>query len=383
MRRALKYALRALLALALIAGGLAIWKREEITRLIAVNSLFSAEKIVHNFSHMDTLFRSRALAHGTGPVSELPAGAPMTLPAGADDWITQRAVTALVVAKDDRIVHESYYLGTGPQDLRISWSVAKSFLSALFGTVVAEGRISSLDAMLVDYAPSLKGTAYDGVTIRQLLNMASGVQFNEDYLDFYSDINRMGRVLALGGSMDGFAASLKTREAPPGSRFHYVSIDTHVLGMVIAGATGRDPADLLSERIITPLGLEAGPYYITDGDGTAFVLGGLNLTSRDYLRFGLMVLHDGAWNGRQIVPADWLRASVVATAPAGAAYGYQWWLPAASQGEVFARGIYGQYIYINQPLGVVIALNSADRNFEDAGVDDEIIAMFRAIAEGL
>ncbi len=383
MRRALKFALRALLVLALIAGGLAIWKREEITRLIAVNSLFSAEKIVHNFSHMDTLFRPRALAHGTGPVSELPAGAPMTLPAGADDWITRRAVTALVVAKDDRIVHESYYLGTGPQDLRISWSVAKSFLSALFGTVVAEGKISSLDAMLVDYAPSLKGTAYDGVTIRQLLNMASGVQFNEDYLDFYSDINRMGRVLALGGSMDGFAASLKTREAQPGSRFHYVSIDTHVLGMVIAGATGRDPADLLSERIITPLGLEAGPYYITDGDGTAFVLGGLNLTTRDYLRFGLMVLHDGAWNGRQIVPADWLRASVVATAPAGAAYGYQWWIPADSQGEVFARGIYGQYIYINQPLGVVIALNSADRNFEDAGVDDEIIAMFRAIAEGL
>jgi CubicO group peptidase (beta-lactamase class C family) len=298
-----------------------------------------------------------------------------------DAWIKDRAITGLVVLKGGKLVHESYYLGTGPDDLRISWSVAKSFLSALFGVIMAEGAIGSLDDQVVQYAQGLKGSAYEGARIRDVLTMSSGVKFNEDYLDFNSDINKMGRVLALGGSMDAFAAGLTTREAVPGKAWHYVSIDTHVIGMVIRGATGKDIPELLESRILAPMGLEAAPYYLTDGVGTAFVLGGLNLRTRDYARFGQMILQRGVWQGRQVVPADWIVASTSRQAPGGADYGFQWWIPKdARPGEVWAQGIYGQYIYIDPGSGVVIAVNAADRGFEADGVSEANLAMMRAIA---
>lgn len=384
MPRLLRRFLQALAILVVLAAAAALWKREEITRLLAVNSLFAEENIVGNFSHMDKLFLTRPLSRGDGPVSPLPPGPPATLPAGADQWIKDRSVTALVALKNGQMVHESYHLGTGAEDLRISWSVAKSFLAALFGVIQAEGAIASLDDPVVKYAPSLAGSAYDGATIHDVLTMSSGVAFNEDYLDFNSDINRMGRVLALGGSMDGFAAGLTARAADPGSRWHYVSIDTHVLGMVIRGATGKDIPELLESRILAPMGLEGAPYYLTDGEGVSFVLGGLNLRTRDYARFGQMVLQGGVWQGVQVVPADWVVAMTSPQAKDGSAYGYQWWIPAnAAPGEVMAQGIYGQYIYINPALGVVIAVNSADRGFEEPGVDAANIAMLRAIAAGL
>ncbi|MDP3862290.1 MAG: serine hydrolase [Phaeovulum sp.] len=384
--RIVRIVIRVVLLVALVAGGLAVWKREEIARLLAVNSLFATNKIVANFSGMDRLFLTRPLEIGAGPVSQLPQGEAATLPPDVAAWVEARAVTALVVLKGGALVHESYYLGTRPEDLRISWSVAKSYLSALFGILHAEGMVPDLDAQVVDFAPSLKGSAYDGASVRDVLTMSAGAAFNEDYLDFNSDINRMGRVLALGGSMDGFAAGLRARAAPPGTRWHYVSIDTHVLGMVIAGASGRDPADLLAERLLAPMGLERRPYYVTDGEGTAFVLGGLNLTTRDYARFGLLFAQAGLWGERQLVPADWVAASTALQAPGGAAYGYQWWVPtdsAAHGGDYFARGIYGQYIYINPARAVVVAVNAADTRFEDVGVDEGNLAVLRSIAESL
>lgn len=375
--------LRILGLLILLAAAVAVWKREEITRLMAVNSLFTPERIVQNFSNMGSLFLTRPLARGDGPISPLPQGAPMALPPGTEDWIARRNVTALVVLQGGQLRHESYHLGTGPEDLRISWSVAKSVLASLFGTVLAEGKVA-LDDPVVQHAPMLAGSAYDGVTVRQVLTMSSGVAFNEDYLDFWSDINKMGRVLALGGSMDGFTAGLTGREGPPGERMRYVSIDTHVIGMVIRGATGRDIPDLLEERILGPLGLEAEPHYLTDGEGVSFVLGGLNMRTRDYARIGAMIAAEGAWNGRQIVPADWVEAMTVRQAPDGAGYGYQWWLPAdARPGEVFAHGIYGQYIWIDRSRDIVIAVNAADRGFKEPGVDAENIAVLRAIADAL
>lgn len=385
MMRIVRIAGRVLLVLALVAILVGIWKREEIARLLAVNSLFSETRIVANFSNMDRAFLHTEVARGDGPVSDLPRGSDMRLPEGSADWIAERHVTALVVLKDGAMVHESYHLGTTANDRRISWSVAKSFLSALFGVVLADGDIASIDDPVTKYAPRLKGTAYDGASIRNVLQMSSGVTFNEDYLDYDSDINRMGRELALGGSMDGFAAGLSETDAPPGTAWQYVSIDTHVIGMVIRRATGRTIPDLLSEKIIRPLGLEAAPYYVTDGEGVAFVLGGLNLRTRDYARFGQMILQDGRFGGRQIVPADWIEASTRPSAKTEAGerqYGYQWWAPPdARPGEFYAHGIYGQFIYFNKPLGVVIASNAADRAFREPGVEDANIAMFRRIAE--
>ena len=387
MRTFGKWLGRLLVALILAIVVMGVWKREEIMRLLAVNSLFSEDKIISNFSHMNDAFLSVDVSRGGRATTDLPYGPDTTLPAQVGKWIEDRDVTALVVLKDGQIIFEEYYLGTSAQDLRISWSVAKSFLSALFGVLVSEGAISSLDDPVTKYVPALIGGAYDGTTLRDVLNMTSGVTFDEDYLDFNSDINRMGRVLALGGKMDDFAAGLSETFIAPGVQWQYVSIDTHIVSMVVRGATGRSIPDLLSEKIIAPLGLEQTPYYISDGAGVAFVLGGLNLTTRDYARFGQMFLQNGAYDGQQIVPPDWVAASTIPsapTAPGKLGYGYQWWIPqGASAGEFMGRGIYGQYLYINQGKGMVIATNAADRRFRDAGVTDENIAIFRAIADSL
>ena len=375
---------QAILVIVVLVAIAAVWTREEIGRLLAVNSLFTEEKIVHNFSHMDRAFLTRTISRGNAEPVALLVGAPISLPDGAEDWMSERSVTALVVLKDGVLRHESYHLGTGPEDRRISWSVAKSFLSALTGIIVDQGAIASIDDPVEIYAPDLKGSAYEGATIRNVLNMSSGVVFNEDYLDFNSDINRMGRVLALGQSMDDFAAGLTETFAPPGKRWQYVSIDTHVIGMVIRGATGQSIPDLLERHVVQKMGFEADPYYVTDGYDVAFVLGGLNLPTRDYARFGQMYLQNGHWNGQQIVPTDWVAASTVPSAPTVAGeqgYGFQWWMaPDAPEGEYFARGIYGQYIFIDTARDVVIALNSADRGFRGEGVHDANIAMFRKIA---
>ena len=387
MRRFGKWIIRIIAVLVLAAVVVGLWQREQITRLLAVNSLFSAEKIVQNFSHMDAAFLTTPVPRGTGPTAELPYGEDAKLPDDVMPWLNNRNVTALVVLKHGAIVHESYYKGTAPEDLRISWSVAKSYLSALFGVLLHEGAIASIDDPVTKYAPSLIGGAYEKASIRNVLNMASGVTFDEDYLDQKSDINRMGRVLALGGSMDEFAADINESFAEPGAEWKYVSIDTHILSMVVRGATGRPIAELLSEKIIAPMGLEHEPYYLTDGFGTAFVLGGLNLTTRDYARMGQMFLQNGNYNGTQIVPQDWVAASTVPSAPTATGkigYGYQWWIPqGAVEGEFMARGIYGQYVYVNRTRDVVIATNAADKKFREEGVSAQNIAIFRSIANNI
>ncbi len=384
MRKVLKWGGRIGLVAVVAAAAVSIWKREEITRLIAVNSLFDAQKIVHNFSNMNAAFLNIELDRGDGPVSDLPKGDSFVMPAGYDEWVRTRSVTSTLVLKDGVIAHEAYYLGTTAQDRRISWSVAKSYLSALFGILVEEGAIASLDDPVVKYAPSLEGGAYSEATVLNVLQMSSGITFDEDYLAYDSDINRMGRVLALGGKMDDFTAGLTHSFAPAGQEWKYTSIDTHVVGMIARGATGRSVPDLLSEKILSKLGQEQPAYYLTDGVGVAFVLGGLNLTTRDYARFGQMILQDGAWNGEQIVPADWVAASTLPSAKTKdgqIGYGYQWWVPVgAIPGEEFlGRGIYGQFIYINKPAGIVVVSTGADKLFREAGVNDQNVDMFRQI----
>ncbi|MFD0911714.1 serine hydrolase domain-containing protein [Ruegeria arenilitoris] len=387
MKTGLKWLLRIVLTLVLAAAVVGFWKREEIQRLLAVNSLFSEEKIVQNFSHMDAAFLTVDLPRGNGPTWDLPYGAEFDLSAETQDWIEERTVTSLLVIQDGQIRFEEYFLGTSPEDRRISWSMAKSYLSALFGILLEEGAIASLDDPVIKYAPKLQGSAYETATIRNVLNMASGVTFDEDYLDPKSDINRMGRVVALGGELDDFAASLKDSFAAPGETWQYVSIDTHVIGMVIRGATGQSVAALLDEKILQHLGLERDGYYITDGAGVAFVLGGLNFTTRDYARFGQMILRNGARDGRQIVPADWIKESTLPSAPTEPGkigYGYQWWIPVgAHDGEFLARGVYGQYMYFDQSRGVLIVATGADRKFREPGVNEQNIEMFRKIAQSL
>lgn len=371
------------LGLTLLSGGPSQWRPSNLARLKAAHTLFAPDRIIDNFCHMDRAFFSVPLDTAPQP-HRLARAAPVALPWGTESWIRDRTVTSLVVLSQGQITHESYHLGTKPHDLRISWSVAKSFLSLLTGILIKQGYLNLTD-QVATHCKILSQTAYDGATVEDLLQMESGVAFDEDYLDAKSDINRMGRELALGGTLDGFATKLCLRARDPGEAMQYVSMDTHVLGMVLRSATGKSVPDLLSEHLLIPAGIEGPAYYLTDGAGEAFVLGGLNMTTRDFARLGLIVARDGAPWGPQIVPADWIARSTTPsakTAPPEMGYGYQWWIPTdARVGEVLARGIYGQYIYIDRQRDIVIATNGADRRFREPGRHEANIDRFRAIAD--
>lgn len=372
MNRFLKIALMIFAIAIVIFGGALVLKKDEIKRLYAVNTMFDADKIVDNFSNMDRGFLIHPL---NVPISDEWAVEPVALPetvdiAGTDrplgDVLAELDTTALVIVRDGKIISENYYLGTGPDDRRISWSVAKSFMSGLYGKALANGDIASLDDEVTTYVPELKGTAYEGASLLNILSMSSGVRYNEDYLDQSSDINKMGRTIALGGSLDNYTTTLKDRQFEPGSDWQYVSMDTHVAAWALRKATGRTLHDLWEETY-SPLGFRQQPYYMVDGKDVAFALGGLNLTTRDYAKFGQLFLQMGEWKGEQLIPADWVAQSTVHSAPAmsdrGVGYGYQWWVPMPANQDYFAVGVYGQYIYIDPKTNIVIAKNAADREF--------------------
>ncbi|MCF6274856.1 MAG: beta-lactamase family protein, partial [Robiginitomaculum sp.] len=389
------YAVIALVALGVVYAALN-WSN--IQRLLRVNSLFDEDKIVHNFSNMDGLLHSTPLPiSGTKhiwtvdkrplPETFIWKGGNLNVQAILDETKT----TAFVVVKDGTIVSEDYYLGTGIDDKRISWSMSKSFVSSLVGVALASGDIKSLDDQVTDYAPSLKGSAYEGATLRNVLHMASGVKFNEDYLDKNSDINKMGRTLAMGGSLDVFAANVKDRAREPGTIRQYCSIDTHVISMVLRAATGETLQNYFLENLWSKMGAGADAWYNTDSEGNAFALGGLNMRTRDYALFGELFRNGGKRGDDQIIPADWVAESTKNTAPKDVegfppGYGYQWWTPPNADGEYFAVGVYGQYIYVNPKAGIVIAKNSAHRDFMNLEQVPEghilrNLEMFRGVAE--
>ena len=400
--RLLKWIGTIVLVLLVLLAVLAIFNWDRLVKLQAVNTLFSEELIVSNFSNMEKAFYTVPIpAKGdVEPWTEDPKSLPQAFdgPLGKMElakWLEESKTTSFLVLQNGKIVFEEYYLGTKPDDLRVSWSVAKSFLSVAFGVAVSDGLID-LEAEVQTYVPDLVRSAYNGVTVRNVLNMSSGVLFNEDYLDFWSDINKMGRVLALGGSMDEFAADVSERERHPGTVRQYVSIDTHVLAMVLRSVTGKTVPEYLAEKIFTPIGFEREPYYLSDSEGNAFALGGLNVATRDYARFGQMVLDRGRWNGAQIISAEWIAESTVKSAPApaegdGYQYGYQWWVPDGSEDngrDYLARGIYGQYIYVNPQHQTVIVRTAANRKFrevlgENINASHVHTAMFREIARSL
>lgn len=402
MRNIIKWGLRVFGVLVIVGAVLVAYNWERLVRLYNVNTLFEEENIVRNFSNMKEMFFWKPVpvdpslpSTKDAPLVQSPLPENYTFDGKTNNLaerLTEFQTTSLLVMHNGTFVHEQYGLDTKPDDLRISWSMAKSFLSAMFGIAVEEGKIASIEDPVTKYVPELKSSAYDGVKIVDVLNMSSGVKFNEDYLDFDSDIKRMGRVLALGGSMDEFSVSVNQREREAGSARQYVSIDTHVLAMVMRAATGKSLMDYLNEKIWSKVGSGNELYYLTDGFGVGFALGGLNMSTRDYARFGQLFLNGGKWNGEQIVPADWVIKSTMISAPPAAEkedtmqYGYQWWIPPDADGEYFAVGVYGQYIYINPKANVIVVKTAAHLGFRDDGeagrsIKLENIAMFRAIAE--
>ncbi len=356
------------------------------------------------FADMRGLYPTRVIACGGAP-RELPRGDAVDLTyevngqaLGVADFMRRGRCAGLLILERGRIVAEDYALGHSAGTRWISFSMAKSITSTLVGAALHDGLIGSLDDPVTLTVPQLRGSAYDGVAIRHVLQMSSGVHWVETYLDPQSDRRRL---LALqqreqAGAVLDYLRTLP-RDAEPGTRFNYNTAETFLLGAILAGAIRRPVSDYLSEKIWRPCGMESDAYWQLESEGgQEFCGSGLSATLRDYARFGAFVLADGVVGGKRILPEGWIAESTAVNPgsihapgklpgfePLG--YGYQWWtFPVPTGRRVFgALGIFGQQIYIDVDQQLVIVLHSAWPEPVHDSSRLESYVFFQAVARAL
>jgi CubicO group peptidase (beta-lactamase class C family) len=361
----------------------------KLKKLYTVATFFSESNIVNNFKSIPTLGWPYSTA-SCGQIApfEKYLGYPLPSSFKFDDkvydlneWIKTKWVTGIVVLHIESptnadLVHESYFRGNNAQTQTISWSLNKSVVSALIGIAISEGKIKSVDDYVTTYVPKLEGSGYDGVTIKNVLTMSSGVSFSEDYADTFSDINMMGYWLALGYNIDDFISTLSSNKKQ-GTQHNYISADTQVLGMVLKSATNQPLTSYLEEKLWKKAGFESNCHWLLDNDKskTELAFGTLITTTRDYARFGWLYANGGLSpvDGTRLIDEEWIKDSVSPhfnpQYPKHFGYGYQWWLPRSTENygktsiDYMAIGVYGQYIYVNPERKIVIAMNSANPDY--------------------
>ena len=337
------------------------------------------------FAHWDEVYPARIIQRGPS-MRPLPAGKPIAALAegmpGAQEleqFIAKQKVTGLIVLQDGAVRLERYALGYSDSGRWVSQSVAKSLTSTLVGAALKDGFIKSLDDPITQYIVDLRGSAYDSVSVRQLLTMTSGVRWTEAYTDSTSDIARFYREPVTPG-LDATVSYMRrlSREAPPGTKWVYKTGETHLLGVLVAAATGQSLADYLSATIWKPYGMERAASWSTDRSQHELAGCCLQASLRDFARFGQFVIDGGRIGGRSVVPEGWFEAATktqVVTSYPGVGYGYQWWT--REDGTFDAIGIHGQLIHIDPARRLVVAINSA---WPEATSPDRSAARNRMIA---
>jgi CubicO group peptidase (beta-lactamase class C family) len=308
---------------------------------------------------------------------------------GLDDYLARNRTTGLLILKGDTILVERYQYDRKPEHRMTSYSMAKTIVAMLVGIALSEGRIRSLDDGAEQYVAELKGTPYGATPIRHLLTMSSGVRFNENYRG-NDDVATLARLSVLGESEGGVATvrPFHTRDRAPGERFHYSSAETQVLGLVLRAATGTSLAEYLSAKIWQPMGAEADASWAIDKGGYETAYFAVNATVRDYARLGMLLASDGALDGRQIIPAGWVRA---ATTPAAKqfepgqtgsvyGYGYQTWILPGPDRQFALRGLRGQAVLVD-PKSKLVMVHTAAREVGDPG--EELNALWRGVVKSL
>lgn len=276
-----------------------------------------------------------------------------------DDYLENQSVAGLLVIKNGKIVFERYRLGNTKDSVWLSYSVTKSVTSMLIGAAIKDGYIKSVDEKITDYLPRLKGSAYDQSSIRDVMQMSSGVRWNEDYADRQSDLNKLNSSKTGWHTVELYEYLRQLpRDAEPGQVFNYNTAETNLVGTLLRSAIGNNLSTYLEEKIWRPFGMASDANWVLTepGGGEA---GGccISATLRDYGRLGLFALGGGrAAEGTEMLSEAWMTES---TQPSKgyAGYGYMWWL--SRDGSYRAVGIFGQGIYINVAEGVVIALHGA------------------------
>lgn len=390
----------------LVSGVVLSWdKISEIRALMEYSQIFKPENIDVNFRSMHAQYASIPIKRD-GPVYELPFSLradamPQTydfegLEKNPEAFLKHSDTTGLIIMHAGQVVYENYDRGNTKSDHSIAMSVSKSMTSMLIGVALSDGLLE-LDDPVTKYAPWLKGSGYDGATIKNVLEMSSGIRWSEDEGDLNSELVR-SLVASLLGSLDEFATTLEL-EKTPGSYNHYVSMDTQILGMVLRGATGKPYEEYFQEKLWSKLGAESDVQMLVDSVGQPMAFSGVNARLRDLLRFGKLYLDEGRNHlGAQLVSAEWVNVSTRPDSPrlmpminnpesdSGFGYKYQWWVPLTPDHNDFsAIGIYGQFVYVNPKRDVVIAKSSAYKDYlVDGGMmNHETLVLFQAIAKHL
>jgi len=294
-----------------------------------------------------------------GRAYPMPRGKPIDLGLDVDAHMAAQRNAGLIIVQDGKVRLEKYALGYGASGRWTSFSVAKSFTSTLVGAAVKDGYIKSLDDKVTVYIPGLRGSAYDDVSVRQLLTMTSGVKWNEDYTDPRSDVAQFNLQKPVPGE-DITVSYMKTlpREAPAGSKWVYKTGETNLIGVLVSSATGKTLSDYLSEKVWKPFGMEQDGVWMLGPTGHEISGCCMSASLRDYARFGQFILNGGVAGGKKVLPDDWLAAATTKQAGIdvpGRGYGYQWWTN--DDGSFAAQGIFGQGIFIDPKRRLVIASN--------------------------
>lgn len=323
------------------------------------NVLFwTVEQRDNAFRAMEKLVKVNEVSAG-GTVYPLGQGKPLTLPLDIDAYMKAQRNAGLIIIQDGKIRVEKYALDYDKEGRWTSFSVAKSLTSTMVGAAVRDGYIKSLDDKVTAYIPDLKGSAYDDVTVRQLLTMTSGVKWNEDYTDPKSDVALFNLHKAEPG-VDVTVSYMRMlpREAPAGSKWVYKTGETNLIGVLVSSATGKTLSAYLSEKVWKPFGMEQDAAWMLGSTGHEISGCCLSASLRDYARFGQFILGGAVAGGKPVLPDDWLASATTKQADIeqpGRGYGYQWWTN--DDGSFAAQGIFGQGIFIDPKRKLVIASN--------------------------
>ncbi len=384
-----------LCCLALILGAIWFCFGERLSLLYRSLQSFKDENLAYTFQHTPEI-QPTVTIQGSAAPFEFAKEENIALVDGfqfegsfypTEPFLQDTKTSALLVIQDDVIRYENYFFGGDEATVFSSNSMGKSFVSALMGFAVADGFIDSVNDPLGKYIPEFVGTDLENIPIKACLQMASGIDFNED-----TDMNSFSMRTLMGTPAMEVIAGYGVQE-PPFTYRRYLSINTEILGQVIKNATGKGLGEYMEEKLWTRIG-SAHDAYWTLNNGTELANGGLSISLRDYARFARLYLHEGNWNGEQLLPRDWIRDSLDISADyskPGAnndgynaiGYGYQWWVPEGDQGEFMAIGVYGQFLYVNPEQNVIIVKVNADPDFMAEHYELKHVEFFRAIADGL
>lgn len=353
---------------ALVGGGGYFASLDRETRSLLLHLPTNADVLMWSQPQRDAAFRAldrlpflakaREVAPSASP-TPLPPGKPLTIP-GLDDYLKTQNAAAVVILQDGKVRLERYAMDFDGKGRWTSFSVAKSFTSTLVGAAIQDGFIKSLEDKVSQYVTGLQGSAYDDVTVRQLLTMSSGVKWNEDYEDPNSDVSQFNKAKPE-PSLDAIVSYMRKlpRAAKPGEKWNYNTGETNLVGVLVTSATKKPLSEYLEEKIWKPAGMEAKATWLLAKTGQEIAGCCIQAATRDFARMGLFVLANGVGGGKQIVPADWFAQATVKQMDIGIpgrGYGFQWWT--YDDGSVAARGIFGQGIFIDAKRKLVIASNS-------------------------